>query len=185
MNVETIKVSSNLDLTDVPFETYVKELRLLADQAADAGARVAMEFISFAHFSGPRSASELMIAADHPTAGLCVDIWHVYRSGMRDYDELITTVPHEKMFVIELNDAARTPQGTLIEDSCNGRKYPGDGEFDVSAFVRAIRSTGFDGHWGVEIISDEHRATPINDGMRRAYDTALASLWPSGNDDAK
>lgn len=123
MNVETIKISSNLHLTDVPFETYVRELRLLADQAADVGARLAMEFIPFAHFSDPRSASELIVAADHPMAGLCVDIWHVYRSGMHNYDELVATVPHDKIFLVVLNDATPAPQSTLIEDSCNWRRY--------------------------------------------------------------
>jgi sugar phosphate isomerase/epimerase len=175
LGVKIIKVSSNLSGTDVPFDTYVAELRRMSDQAAEIGCRLAMEFMPFAFFSDARKAAKLIEAADHEAVGLCVDIWHVFRSGM-GYDELIECVPHDKMFVVELDDAVRQIQGTLFEDSSNERRYPGDGDFDVAAFVRAITSTGYHGHWGVEIISQEHRSVPIEVGLRRAYDKTVAAV---------
>jgi sugar phosphate isomerase/epimerase len=175
LGVKTIKISSNLSGAVVPFQTYVTELRRLCDQATEVGCWLAMEFMPFAHFSDARKAAELIKATDHSAAGLCVDVWHVYRSGM-GYDELISCVPHDKVFVVELDDAARKVRGTLFEDSSNERRYPGEGEFDVPAFVRAILSTGFTGHWGVEIISEVHRASPIEVGMRRAHYASLTSL---------
>jgi sugar phosphate isomerase/epimerase len=175
LGAKMIKISSNLSGTDVPFEKYVAELRRLSDQAAEIGCRLAMEFMPFAFFSDARKASKVVEAADHEAAGLCIDIWHVFRSGM-SYNELIESVPSEKIFVVELDDAARQVRGTLFEDSSNERRYPGDGDCDVPAFVRAIRSTGYCGHWGVEIISKAHRAMPIELGLRRAYDKSIAAV---------
>jgi hypothetical protein len=37
-----------------------------------------------------------------------------------------------------------------------------------------MKSIGFDGPWGVEILSDEHRALPVAEALRLAQATALA-----------
>jgi sugar phosphate isomerase/epimerase len=184
LGIETIKISSNLSGTKVPFDVYVRTLRELANQAAEIGTRLALEFIPFADFSDARKASELILEVDHPSAGLCVDIWHVYRSGM-GYEELVSVVPHEKIFVVELNDAARDVQGTLFEDTATRRRYPGDGDFDAVAFVRAILGTGFTGHWGVEVISEVHRKLPVKEGLRLAHDKTLAVLRAARSPEAQ
>ena len=33
------------------------------------------------------------------------------------------------------------------------RRLPGDGDFDIASFVAAVRATGFQGPWGVELLS--------------------------------
>jgi sugar phosphate isomerase/epimerase len=43
----------------------------------------------------------------------------------------------------------------------------------VPAFIRAIRATGFDGPWGVEILSDEHRKRTLNDQVTKSYATTI------------
>lgn len=44
-----------------------------------------------------------------------------------------------------------------LEDILDRRHLCGVSAMDVPAFIRAIRATGFDGTWGVEILADEHR----------------------------
>ena len=66
--------------------------------------------------------------------------------------------------------------GTLFEDTINNRELCGEGDADVEAFIRAIDRIGYDGPWGVEIISHAHRARPIDEALTRAFDTAAASF---------
>lgn len=170
-----IKITADLTGEPVGFEVYVRELRRLADSAQDLGTRIAMEFMPFAHFSDARSAARLIGEVDHQAAGLCVDIWHVHRSGM-SYEELIASIPPDRIFLAELGDAALYPQGTLREDSRRHRRYPGEGQLDVPRFVHLLVEAGFDSYWGVEILSDTHRASTIEEGLRHAYDSSVKCL---------
>jgi sugar phosphate isomerase/epimerase len=77
---------------------------------------------------------------------------------------------------VELDDADPEVVGTLFEDTRDHRRYPGEGSFDLTGFVEVVRGTGFTGPWGVEILSDAHRALPLDVGLARARDAALAVL---------
>jgi hypothetical protein len=45
--------------------------------------------------------------------------------------------------------------------------------------VAALRTAGWTGLWGVEILSDEHRAMTVEAAFTRAADTARNILGPS------
>ena len=60
----------------------------------------------------------------------------------------------EYVFVVELDDADEQVVGTLWEDTLDHRRLPGEGAFDVPAFIAAVHRAGYRGHWGVEIISE-------------------------------
>jgi hypothetical protein len=48
------------------------------------------------------------------------------------------------------------------------------GDQDVTGFITTLRDIGFDGPWGVEILSDEHRQRPVREALQAAHSTALA-----------
>jgi hypothetical protein len=54
-----------------------------------------------------------------------------------------------------------------------GRQLCGEGALDVTSFIRAIRATGFEGPWGVEILSDEHRKRSLQDQVTKSYATTI------------
>ncbi|MBW8765677.1 MAG: hypothetical protein JF630_05370, partial [Geodermatophilales bacterium] len=64
----------------------------------------------------------------------------------------------------------------LWEDTVNARRLPGEGVFDVPAFIAAIHRVGYRGHWGVEIISAQHRQLAIREGLTRARTATLQAL---------
>jgi hypothetical protein len=39
-----------------------------------------------------------------------------------------------------------------------------------------MRDVGFDGHWGVEILSLEHRQRPLIEALTLAHDSAAATF---------
>ena len=51
--------------------------------------------------------------------------------------------------------------GTLFEDTVNNRLLCGEGSFDLTGLVALLRDLGFDGPWGVEILSTSFRALPV------------------------
>lgn len=148
----------------------------LATQAAEHGTRIAYEFLPFATYAPSlEDGIALVTEAAHPAGGLCVDAWHVARRHT-DYAQIAERLPIEYVFSVELNDAAAAPVGTLFEDTVHRRLLPGEGSFDIPAFIRAVRATGFPGPWGVEILSDHHRSLPLEQGLAEAKAATLAAF---------
>jgi len=75
---------------------WAAELHQLARQAAEVGTRVALEPLPFSNIPDFRLAAELVVAADHPAAGLVVDIWHLERgpSTLADLAEIPGAARH-------------------------------------------------------------------------------------------
>jgi sugar phosphate isomerase/epimerase len=80
------------------------------------------------------------------------------------------------MFAVELDDADRSVVGTMLEDTLDRRRLCGEGALDVPSFIRAIRAAGFDGPWGVEILSDEHRKRSLHDQVTKSYTTTMSQF---------
>jgi sugar phosphate isomerase/epimerase len=53
------------------------------------------------------------------------------------------------------------------------RRLPGDGDFDIAGFVDAVRATGFQGPWGVEVLSTVIGDTGPAELARRAYRSTI------------
>ena len=46
----------------------------------------------------------------------------------------------------------------------------------MPAFVAAVHRAGYRGHWGVEIISEQHRGLPVREALTRARTATLQTL---------
>ena len=69
--------------------------------------------------------------------------------------------------------------GTLFEDTVHRRRYCGEGTFDLTGIIAALRTAGWTGPWGVEILSEEHRSLPVREALGRAAESARNILGPS------
>ncbi|WP_308253093.1 sugar phosphate isomerase/epimerase family protein [Pseudonocardia sp. ICBG601] len=146
----------------------------LAARAADSGVRLGIEFFPWSNIATLADGLRLVEAAGHDNAGVIIDVWHTERGGTPVAD--LAAVPVERIIGVELNDADRTVVGTLFEDTVHRRRYCGDGDFDLTGAIASLRRAGWRGPWGVEILSDEHRALDVATACRRAFDTADAVL---------
>lgn len=170
-----IKIGSqNGPATSEPL-ALVEPLRELADQAVAHGTRIAIETMPFSTISTVPMGIEIITAAGHPAVGLLIDAWHVFRAGTT-LDTLAAALPPELIFGVELDDAAPTVVGTLFEDTVDRRLLCGEGSFDLNGLVAMLRDKGFDGPWGVEILSTEFRALPVGQALKLAAGTALTVL---------
>lgn len=175
--VRHIKVGATYSTTPWPTNLIARELKELASQAADVGARIALEPQAMANIRSPDDALEVIEVAGHPAAGLLLDIWHLERIGFPA--DSIRGIPPEFIVTTELNDAPAYVHGSLLEDTVNGRQYCGEGSFDVAGFIEAVRATGYRGPWGVEILSHAHRARPVEEAIQQAYTTTRLALEAS------
>lgn len=174
LGAQTIKIGPETSGRAVDPDRFAESFALLAGEAEDHGSRVALEFLPFATYGNSLEAGiDLVTQVAHPAGGLCVDIWHVARPGT-DYALIAHALPARYIFSVELNDAAASPIGTLFEDTVRRRLLPGEGTFDVPAFINAVRDAGFTGMWGVEILSDHHRSLPLAEGLASAREATLA-----------
>ena len=58
----------------------------------------------------------------------------------------------------------------------NRRKLPGEGEFPLRGYIAVCRELGYDGPWGVEVLSEELRSLPIEQIFDRAHETTMTQL---------
>ena len=177
LGARTIKVAGKMYSKEADLGVMGAEFDRLSTEAQGVGARLAMEFLPFTNFSTAAKASQFVTEVGNPNGGLIVDIWHVYRAGNTPED-LLTDLNPDHLFAVELNDASEPAPGTSDEalwtDTIDARKLPGEGDWDVPGFINVIRELGFDGAWGVEILSAEHRAKPLREEVESAIQAARA-----------
>ena len=178
LGARQIKIGPDVEVVDgaVPpladVAHWAAELHQLAVQAAEVGTRVALEPLPFSNITDFRLAAELVAAADHPAAGLVVDIWHLERGPSTLAD--LAEIPGDKVFAVELNDAPAPQSADLFHDTINHRVLCGSGTFDVKGFIETLQQIGFAGPWGVEILSAAHRRRPLAEALADAHRTTMA-----------
>lgn len=166
-----IKIGSELGPRTTTPEQLIAPLRELAHQTVEHGTRLAIETMPFSIIATVPMGAEIVAAVDHPDVGLLVDAWHVFRAGT-SLAELDATLPAEYIFGVELDDAATEVVGTLFEDTVERRLLCGDGSFDLAGLIQLLHGKGFDGPWGVEILSAGFRTLPVREALKLAADTA-------------
>jgi sugar phosphate isomerase/epimerase len=170
-----IKIGSELGPPTAQLDDLVDPLRELASQADDHGTRIAIETMPFSRIATVPMGADLIRAAGHPGVGLLIDAWHVFRAGTT-LDELHAVLSPDLVFGVELDDAAAEMVGSMFEDTVHHRLLCGEGAFDLRGLVTALRANGFDGPWGVEILSSTFRKLPVDQALTAAAASALTVL---------
>lgn len=169
-----IKIHGDVDNGGWDADRAVGELARLASDADKVGAKIGIEFLPWSKIQTVHDALRLCEACGHPGAGIIIDAWHTERGGTPPAD--LAAVPPERIVGVELCDADAEVVGTLFDDTAHRRKLCGHGDFDLPAFVAAIRQAGWNGPWGVEILSDEFRRLPVHDASAAAFQSAAALM---------
>jgi sugar phosphate isomerase/epimerase len=161
-----IKAGGALDGRDVDWGSFVAEFAVLCEQAEAHKTRIAFEPMPMDNIRTLGRARQLIDEAGHPAGGLMIDIWHAE----------IAALPARYVTAVELGDADREVVGTLVEDMWYRRRLCGEGDQDVTGFIRAVAATWYAGPWGIEVISGDHRLLPLPAQAQRSYRTTRAAL---------
>ncbi|WP_435258051.1 bifunctional sugar phosphate isomerase/epimerase/4-hydroxyphenylpyruvate dioxygenase family protein [Thioclava sp. FR2] len=128
----------------------------LGDLAKSHGVRVGFEALCWGrHVNDHRDAWEVVRRADHDNVGLILDSFHTL--GRKIDPETIRRIPGDKIFFVQLADAPAIEMD-LLYWSRHFRNMPGEGDLDVTGFMRAVAATGYSGPLSLEIFNDQFRA---------------------------
>ena len=144
------------------------DLAEMAERASRRGLRIGYEALAWGrHVNRWGHAWRIVQQAAHPALGLIVDSFHTLALG--DDPTGLAEVPGDRIFFVQLADAPRLSMDVLSW-SRHFRNFPGQGDLDVTGFVRAVLASGYAGPLSLEVFNDEFRAAParINarDGLR-------------------
>ncbi len=144
------------------------DLAEMAERAGRRGLRVGFEALSWGrHVTRWGHAWRIVQQAAHPALGLILDSFHTLSLG--DDASGIAGVSAEKLFFVQLADAPKLSMDVLGW-SRHFRNFPGQGDLDVTGFMRAVRASGYAGPLSLEVFNDEFRAAPARlvarDGLR-------------------
>lgn len=148
---------------------------LCQDAANNTDARVVYEFMPFdVNVRTLDAALQVAEGAGQPNGGLAIDTWHMAKLGISPED--LTRIPREYLTWVELSDGQVEDMEDPVDETVNHRKLPGEGEFDIPGYVEACIEAGYEGPWGVEVLSEELRSLPIEQEFKRAYETTAAQF---------
>ncbi|WP_095124644.1 sugar phosphate isomerase/epimerase [Pseudomonas sp. Irchel s3a12] len=174
LGARSIKIGPGIGEDTADIDLMVKEFTLLSQQAAEVGANVVLEIMPFSNVRTIETALAIVEGANQPNGGLLLDIWHLQRGGI-DFND-ITKIPARFIKSIELNDAHKYAIEPLWMDTIHKRVLPGDGTFDIPAFIKAVQAAGYEGPWGLEVLSDTHRMLPLEQMANSAYEKTMSQF---------
>jgi sugar phosphate isomerase/epimerase len=170
-----IKVG-NIPGTPCELGRLIEEFAGLCEDAANnTDATIAYEFMPFdVNVNTLDTALQLVTEADPSNGGLAIDTWHMSKLSIAP-DEL-RRIPPRYLAWVELSDGQFEDMEDPIDETINHRELPGEGEFPIPTYVEVLREIGYEGPWGVEVLSAELRKLPIDEEFERAYETTAAQF---------
>ncbi len=170
LDVRHLKIGPDMHAKNWPMQRMIERFGGLCDKAAVYGTDVVLEPVPWSNVADLETAVALVAGAGRSNGGLLLDIWHLGRGGIAYSD--IAAIPPGLIHHVELDDADAEIRGSLIEDTLNHRRFCGQGILDVAAFLQAVLGQGYDGPFGIEIISEIERRRPFADVAADAIRTA-------------
>ena len=140
----------------------------LGEIARERSIKIGYEALAWGKYiNDHRDAWEIVRRANHENVGIILDSFHTLSKNI-DLNS-ITTIPKEKIFIVQLADAPLHHMD-LLYWSRHYRNMPGQGDLPISNFMDALNKTGYDGYLSLEIFNDNYRSGPRNliakDGQR-------------------
>jgi sugar phosphate isomerase/epimerase len=141
------------DCADIPQLT--EEFASLCHQAAERGTNVLFEMLPPQFSRAPSLDQVLAISrgAGASNGGIMLDILHLQRTGIGP-DEVVRKIGPHDLIGVEINDGCLAMPVNLHDSIINKRLLPGDGEFDIAAFLQAVWSVGYNRLIGVEVLNE-------------------------------
>jgi sugar phosphate isomerase/epimerase len=156
------------DCADVARMT--EEFAVLCREALERGTNVLFEMLPAAFSRAPSLDAVLAICrgSGAKNGGIMLDNLHLQRIGT-PLEDIVRKIPRELPLGVEINDGTLAMPVNFVDSVVNKRLMPGDGEFDIAAFLHAVWTRGFDGPIGVEVLNEYIRKWPLETAAREAF----------------
>ncbi|MDO2934763.1 TIM barrel protein [Paeniglutamicibacter sulfureus] len=173
LGIDTMLLCSNVGTATIDDdELFASQIRALAKLAVEHGVKIAYEALAWGKFVNTYQHSwKIVELVDHPNVGLCLDSFHILSRG--DDPAGIADIPAEKIFFVQLADAPVLSMDVLSW-SRHYRVFPGEGGFELDAFMGHLVRSGYDGIVSLEIFNDVFRQSNVE---RTAVDGMRSLIW--------
>jgi sugar phosphate isomerase/epimerase len=171
LSARVIKIAPDISGGELELGLMSEKLHKLSEEASQYGTSVALEFMAFSNVPTLSLALELVSRADHPNCGLILDAWHLDRSHTPLSE--IAALPISVIKAVELDDGYTEEIGDPYDDTIYRRELCGEGEFRLKELIITLIDLGWDGPWGVELISEKHRHTPLDQLLPRVFTSTM------------
>ena len=162
-------------------DTATEGFASLCDRAADHGLLVALEPQACSSIVDLSSALAIVRQASRPNGGLNIDLWHATRGGWTTSE--LAQVSGEEIVMIQINDGPLAPSvDDYLLECTHFRSAPGEGEFDIDAFLRVMQASGTTAPISVEVMSDDLDRLGVQEAAVRlgtATRRVLERSWPT------
>jgi sugar phosphate isomerase/epimerase len=156
------------DCAEVP--RMAEEFGKLCREAAERGTKVLFEMLP-AQFSRAPSLDQVLAicrGSGAKNGGIMLDNVHLQRTGTSPED-IVRKIGRDIPLGVEINDGTLAMPVKFLDSVINKRLLPGDGEFDIAAFLRALWTQGYDGPVGVEVLNEYMRKWPLETAATEAF----------------
>jgi sugar phosphate isomerase/epimerase len=157
-----------------PMPRLIEAFAALCSEAAEHGTRIGFELMPFAMIDTLKDSLTMIEGAGAKNGGIILDLWHIVKLRIPYAD--VRSIPLQYLVSVELNDGTFEAPWSLHEDTINHRRLCGEGEFDVRGFVECVRKAGYQGPWGIEVLSEELRKRPLDELTTRSFNTTMAQF---------
>jgi sugar phosphate isomerase/epimerase len=146
-----------------------EEFATICHQAAERGTNVLFEMLPPGFSRAPSLDQVLVISrgGGARNGGIMLDIHHLQRAGIPP-SEIVRKIGPDIPLGVELNDGPLAMPVDLRDAVVHRRLLPGDGEFDLAAFLHAVWAIRFDGPIGVEVLNEYIRKWPLDTAATEA-----------------
>ena len=155
----------------VPMPRLVEAFAALCKEAEQYGATIGFEVMGCAMIDNIPDAITLVETAGARNGGLIIDIYQVAHQGWT-YEQ-IRRIPLPYLLNVELNDGSRP--GTPDDDP-SGRRFCGEGNYDIQGLIQCVKGMGYAGPWAVEVMSEKLAGLPSEELNKRAFNTTMAEF---------
>ncbi len=149
----------------------------LAEFAAESGMRIAFEPLNPVLFHtdtalwGLHTALELVEEIDHPALGICCDTWNIFETPNV---ESVIRACAERIFLVQVSDWRRPHNNA-------DRRTLGDGSIPTANLLAALRASGYERPYVIEIFSAQSLPDSLWNGdmnaMLERNIVAFERLW--------
>lgn len=154
--------------SDVDPKRIAERYRALLELGATIGVVPQVEVWGFSKTLGTLGeAAQVAVAADHPSACILADVYHLYRGGSGFHG--VKLLSKNALHVVHLNDYPASPPRDRLSDA--DRVYPGDGVAPLGQFFRDLDAIGFRGYLSIELFNrkywDQEPATVLSTALNK------------------
>lgn len=132
-----------------------KNIKKLCEMAKPHGVTIQLETMAWAPVHSLARGLEMIDEVGMDNMGISIDTWHFYAGGETPPEE-VAKMDKRLMCNIHFCDGRRPYANEAWDEEVQRAYYPGKGDIPLAAYADAIRATGYDGPWSIELISRKH-----------------------------